>query len=122
MRWLAMPLVLLALASCTSTSTSPTGTVTGHVLASPCTPVERVGDSPCPGLPVAGASITFSMGSQAAAATTDASGAYSIALPVGTWQAKLASRPPFGQERTATVNVTASTTQVLDFHIDSGIR
>ena len=61
------------------------GTVTGRVLARPCTPVESV-TNPCPGRPVADARVDFSpaTGGQTVVVTPNRAGAYTARLWAGT--------------------------------------
>lgn len=90
------------------------------MLAVPCTPVEPV-TPPCSGRPVAGLEIDFAAGGTAAVARTDANGAYSIDLAPGTWTVTLAGRWRIIKGPTA-VNVTAGSSVVANFIVDSGIR
>ena len=115
-------LALLVLAACSSSTSIATGVVAGHVLALPCTPVQYVNQSPCLGLPVAGARINFTSPTDSVSVTTDKQGAYSLSLPAGTYQATLEAHPPFGVSRHSTLTLKANSTSTLDFHIDSGIR
>ena len=120
MRFLIV-LPLLLFAACAPGPAVSTGTVYGHVLAAPCTPVERL-DSPCPGLPVAGAILTFSQGSVHSTVTSDASGAYSVTLGPGYWMVDCDPRRPLSARSSTSVNVSEGAHLLLDFHIDSGIR
>ncbi len=115
-----MAALLLLLAACGGSAapvtTAPaTALVTGTVVAAPCRPVERPGDPPCP--PVAGVLVDFG----GATATTDAGGAYRLALPPGRYAIKVRAG---GWERRAnppTATVGPGTT-VLNLTYDSGIR
>jgi hypothetical protein len=104
-------------------SPSPqTGTVAGKVVAVPCSPIEpAVGDSPCAGRPVAGATLIFSSGGTSHSAVTGSDGTYQIQLPAGTWSVSFKS---FMREISGpkTVNVQAGSSVVADFVLDSGIR
>lgn len=97
-----------------------TGTVSGHVVAVPCTPVEQPG-KPCAGPPLAGLQIVFSNGREAHAAGSDPNGYYSIELAAETWKVtmkpyrQVISGPP-------TVTVVAGSTITADYVVDSGIR
>jgi hypothetical protein len=97
-----------------------TGTVSGQVLAVPCTPVEPATPS-CAGRPVAGLEIDFAAGGTTVVARTDAKGAYSVDLAPGSWIVTLT-----GHWRVikgpSTVTVAAGSSVVADFIVDSGIR
>jgi hypothetical protein len=96
------------------------GTVTGTVIAVPCTPVEST-TNPCSGRPVPRLEIDFTDGSTTSRTITDSKGAYSIELAAGTWKVRLTgfrqvmSGPP-------TVTVTSGARVVANYIIDSGIR
>jgi hypothetical protein len=100
--------------------TRGTGSVSGHVTAVPCAPVEQPG-KPCAGRPVPDLQITFSNGSEVANALTDSNGYYTISLATGTWKVmiksfmRIVSGPP-------TVTVSAGSTVKADYVVDSGIR
>jgi Tfp pilus assembly protein PilV len=100
---------------------SGTGTVSGHVTAVPCTPVETANQPPCVGRPVAGLVITFNGNGAAVTTQTDSSGAYSVDLAAGTWKVnfKTLMRIISGP---ATVTVQAGSSAVVDYVVDSGIR
>ncbi len=97
-----------------------TGTVSGHVVAVPCAPVEQAG-KPCAGRPVGGLQITFSNGTEAHNALTDSNGRYSIGLVAGSWKVtiksylRIISGPP-------AVTVTGGSVVTADYVVDSGIR
>ena len=106
-------------------SPSPaTGTVSGHVLSVPCSPVEQAGDV-CAGRAVAGLTVIFAGGASGQAtteqATTDNQGRYSIELPAGTWKVsfKTYMRRLSGP---SSVTVTAGATTTADYVFDNGIR
>ncbi len=100
--------------------TPGTGTVSGHVLAVPCTPVEKPGN-PCGGRPVAGLQINFSDGGETHTTVTNSDGHYSIRLAAGTWKVtiksylRIISGPP-------TVTLAAGSAITADYVVDSGIR
>ena len=100
--------------------TPGTGSVSGHVVAIPCAPVEQAG-KPCGGKPLQGLQITFSNGSEADSAVTDSNGNYSVRLFAGTWKVtiksymRIVSGPP-------TVTVAAGSAITADYVVDSGIR
>lgn len=118
--------LVLATAACGAyqlpgTSPSPaTGTIAGHVLSVPCSPVEKLGDT-CAGRAVANLAIRFSSGDATEQAVTDAQGAYSIDVPAGTWKVtfKTYMRKISGP---ATVTVAAGSTAAADYVFDNGIR
>ena len=58
-----------------SQSPTPDAKVSGRVLAVPCAPVEKAGES-CAGRPVAGLDLDFVAGSNVTKAITDSSGYY----------------------------------------------
>lgn len=67
-----------------------TGTVTGHVQIRACGGANQGGQTSCPTSPYAGVTLTFALTPPAGTgsrntATTDANGAYRIALPPGTY-------------------------------------
>ena len=97
------------------------GSVAGTVVVSPCRPVERVGDPPCPPRP--GIVVTFqplAAGGAALTAQTDAGGHYSLRLPAGDYDAKAAGG--IGGGRLTRVAIPAGGTVTLDLVVDSGIR
>jgi hypothetical protein len=100
--------------------TPGTGSVSGHVVAIPCTPVEQAG-KPCSGRPVPGLEITFSNGSEAHSAVTDSNGYYSVRLFAGIWKVTIKSymRIISGP---LTVTVAAGSAITADYVVDSGIR
>ena len=103
--------------------TSPpghTGTVSGRVLVYPCSPVQSAGTT-CVGRPAAGVEIDFVDGKDLHGAVTDRNGAYSIQLKPATYdvQFKNYMRIIKGPK---SVTVTADTTVVADYILDSGIR
>jgi len=102
-------------------TTSGSGTVSGHVTAVPCSPVQAANLPPCAGRPAAGLEIDFTGNGTAVGTRTDSRGAYSVELPVGTWNVsfksymRIISGPP-------TVRVQAGSSVVADYVVDSGIR
>src|SRR5205814_1043259 len=60
------------------------GTVTGRVLALPCAPVEKAGET-CAGRPVASLELDDVAGSSVTKAVTDATGNYAVELAPATW-------------------------------------
>jgi hypothetical protein len=126
MRALILLLLMVATAACgayhfPAETPAGTGTVSGHVTAVPCTPVEAANQPPCTGRPVAGLEIDFTGNGAAVSTRTDSSGAYSVELAAGTWKVsfksflRIISGPP-------TVTVQAGSGVVVDYVVDSGIR
>jgi hypothetical protein len=96
-------------------------TVSGHVIAIPCAPVENPAN-PCTGRPVSGLEIVFtSAGGAAATTTTDSTGHYAVQLDAGTWKVAFKSymRMVSGPQ---SIDLTAGANVVADYVVDSGIR
>lgn len=99
---------------------SRTGTVTGTVVAVPCTPVQSA-LKPCAGRPVPGVEVAFVKGDATTNALTDSNGKFTVELATGTWMAhvktymRLISGPP-------QVTVAAGETVTANYVLDSGIR
>ena len=129
MRNLLLAGIVLVAAACggyvfPGASPSPQdGTVTGKVVAVPCSPIEPAVtiESPCAGRPVAGATLVFTSGGTSHSVVTGSDGAYQIQLPAGTWSVAFKG---FMREISGpkTVTVEAGTKVVADFVLDSGIR
>lgn len=122
-RTLIAVLIGCVLTGCGASAVTPPApqpaTVTGTVRVSPCRPVERLGDPPCP--PAAGIAIEFvpTGGGATLRTTTDAGGQYRISLGPGSYQA----RPSRGLGRNPQqVSVSAGQTLQLDLTFDVGIR
>jgi hypothetical protein len=126
MRAPLLVLLMVATAACGAyrfpgESPSATGTVSGHVLAVPCAPVQPANQPQCAGRPVGGLEIDFTANGATVGTKTGSNGAYSVELAVGTWKVSLASYmriisgPP-------TVTVPAGSSVVADYLVDSGIR
>jgi len=125
--WLLAALVL-ATAACGAYqfpggSQSPTpinARVSGRVLAVPCAPVEKAGET-CAGRPVAGLELDFVAGSNATPAITDSTGNYTVELAPGTYAVKMKSymRVISGP---LSITVAAGTSTTINYVLDSGIR
>ena len=126
MRAVILLLLIVATVACGAyrfpgESPSATGSVTGHVMAVPCSPIEAPNQPICTGRPVGALEIDFAANGTAVSAQTDAGGAYSIELPAGTWKVsiksymRIISGPP-------TVTVQAGSSVVADYLVESGIR
>lgn len=126
MRYLLAVILLPALLACggyrfPGAPSLSTGTVTGQVVSTPCSPVVRPGN-PCADRPVASLTMRFSNAKGEAWSTaTNAQGDYSIQLAAGVWTVsfktfgRILSGPP-------SVTVAAGETVVANYVIDSGIR
>jgi Carboxypeptidase regulatory-like domain len=99
------------------------GTVTGRVVARPCTPVESLAN-PCPGRPVADARIDFSPGTcgQTVVVTSNRAGAYTARLWAGTYNVRVEHHTFYVRPHSQTVRVIAGRTVTVDLVIDSGLR
>ncbi len=127
-RTLLISLLLVATVACgayrfpgESTSGGGTGTVSGQLTAVPCFPVEQANQPPCAGRPVGGVEIDFSGNGTTVGTTTDQKGFYSVALASGSWKVSLRSymRIISGP---SVVTVTAGSSVVANYVVDSGIR
>ena len=99
------------------------GTVTGRVLARPCTPVESV-TNPCPGRPVADARVAFSpaTGGQTVVVTSNRASAYTARLWAGTYTVRVEHHLLYLRPHSQSVTVLAGRTLKVDVVIDSGLR
>ena len=99
--------------------TPATATVSGHVIAIPCSPVQTAG-SACAGRPVQGLEIDY-VGGEKARTVTDSTGGYSITLQPGDYLVKLNTymRVIKGPLK---LSVTPGSTTIADYILDSGIR
>ena len=131
---MAIVSVALLVAACAppggTTGTAPVASpatttgVTGTVDASPTCPVERAGQSPCVRA-VAGAVIVAldSNGAEAGRATSDASGAYFLALPPGSYTlVPQAVEVLMGTAPERPIVVPAGAPLRVDISYDTGIR
>jgi len=123
--WLLAALVLVTVAcggyQFPGGSQSPNpGTVTGHVLALPCAPVEKAGET-CAGRPVASLELDYVAGSSVTKAVTDANGNYAVELAPGTYTVKLTS---YMRVLSGPLNITvaAGSSTTANYILDSGIR
>jgi hypothetical protein len=108
-----------AIAGCGSVPTpggGATANVSGTVVASPCRPVERAGDPPCPAV----GNVTVEFGS--ARAMTNSSGVYALPLAPGTYQIRVKAGDWERPATPASVSLTAGAAIKLDLTYDSGIR
>jgi hypothetical protein len=112
-----MAVALSACAGGLSSGAPPTGTVTGHVQVRACGGAARADGPVCQVRPYPNVTLTFdpisaSGTGPARTATTDARGAYAIALPPGTYTVSV-TFTRFGGPRQ--VAVTAGKTVTADF-------
>jgi Carboxypeptidase regulatory-like domain len=122
---LASLLLAAALAGC-GTAASPvapaSATVSGRVLAAPGCPVERA-DSPCPGIPVAGALVrAFRGGKVAAAARSGPGGAFRLRLAPGTYVLTAVTAGGYRPTARAVVIIRPGQRLRVTLTVDSGIR
>jgi hypothetical protein len=101
-------------------SPASTGTVSGTVVAVPCSPVESAGEQ-CAGRPVADVEIDFTHGDAGAKAVTDSAGHYTLTLASETWLVHVATRMRV-ISGPAQVNVPAGSAVSVNYVLDSGIR
>jgi len=119
--WLVAAVLVGACGAQPPAAGGPTfGTVTGHVRAYPCAPVERIG-SPCAGRPAAHVEVDFTLGSKAPVrGITNADGVYAVQLAPGTYQVSIGVLRMMQGPHTVTVR--AGQAMTADFVFDSGIR
>jgi hypothetical protein len=125
MRNVLLGALVLATAACGAyefpgSSPATTGTVSGTVVAVPCSPVESAGQQ-CAGRPVAGIEIDFTHGDAGAKAVTDSAGHYSVTLAGETWLVHVATKMRI-ISGPAQVNVPAGSAVTANYVLDSGIR
>jgi hypothetical protein len=125
MRNVLLAVLVLMAAACGAyqlpgSSPASTGTVSGTVVAVPCSPVEAAGQQ-CAGRPVADLEIDFTHGGAGAKAMTDSTGHYSVTLASETWLVHVATRMRV-ISGPAQVNVPAGSAVSASFVLDSGIR
>jgi hypothetical protein len=131
MRALILVALLLTTAACGayqfpggSPPSSPTpevGTVSGRVLAVPCSPIEESG-STCAGRPVPKLELDYIKdGTVAASTVTDSGGSYLVSLGARTYEIRLKTymRVISGP---LSVTVGPGSTLVANYLLDSGIR
>ena len=101
--------------------TPSTGTVSGHVVAVPCAPVEQPGNS-CVGRPVPKLEIDYVSGTVVEArAVTGADGTYLVTLRPGAYTVRMKTymRVISGPLK---LTVAAGSSTVANYLLDSGIR
>jgi hypothetical protein len=125
MRFLFLAALVAVTASCGAynfpSGSASQGTVTGRVVAVPCSPVQNP-DNACTPRPAAGVEIDFTdgQGGELLTTKTGPDGAYSLQLPAGTWTVTLKTTRVMSGPSTVTVKAGAKT--VADYVVDSGIR
>ena len=97
-----------------------TGTVSGRVVAVPCTPVEQAGEQ-CAGKPVPHLEIDYVQGEATAQAETDSNGAYTVQLATGTWMVHFNAHMHM-LNGPLEVTISAGSTVTANYVLDSGIR
>jgi hypothetical protein len=136
-RALAVILVVVAVAACAPAGSGSTASpappttvrVTGHVTAGPTCPVERNPPDPsCAPRPVTGAEVRVvrddAAGAVIAQAMTDATGAYTLDVPPGSYRLEGGAGMP-GIAAPQPVPFTAapgSALMTVDLPVDTGIR
>lgn len=126
MRYFLAVILLPAVLACggyrfPGTPSPSTGTISGQVLSTPCSPVVRPGN-PCADRPVANLTMRFSgTKGEVWTTTTDTQGDYSIPLATGVWTVSFKT---FGRILSGpqSVSVRAGATVIANYVIDSGIR
>jgi hypothetical protein len=119
-------LVTLALASCGGTTAHPpttpsVATVSGHVMAGPTCPVERL-NHPCPPKPVI-ATIRATLASRLVASTTSAAdGSYRFTLATGVYTLNAATPSGLPRCDPKQVKVAAPVSLEANISCDTGIR
>ncbi|HEX2645755.1 MAG TPA: carboxypeptidase-like regulatory domain-containing protein, partial [Candidatus Dormibacteraeota bacterium] len=120
MRYAFLAPLLVLVAACGAyafpgTTTSPVvGTVSGRVIAIPCSPIEPAQQDACNGRPVPGLEISFADGQAVHSTTTNSNGLYSIGLVPGDYKVtmktymRVISGPP-------SIKVDGGSTVVADY-------
>ncbi len=122
MRRLSSALALTLVLTACGSGPEATASIHGTVRAGPTCPVETI-ESPCPPAPWAGTVRATATDGETHQTTTDEQGAYSLALPPGTYEVVAVTgdgSPPFGVP--ASVTVTQGEDAQLDLAVDTGIR
>ncbi|HET7419455.1 MAG TPA: hypothetical protein VFL27_03665 [Candidatus Dormibacteraeota bacterium] len=97
-------------------------TVSGHVVAVPCAPVEKVG-SPCAGRPVANLEIDYVAGATVEARTlTNADGSYAVALKPGSYTVRFKNSLMRVISGPLSLTLAAGSNVTANYTLDSGIR
>ena len=92
MKYAILAPLLLLVAACGAytfpggTTSPAVGTVSGKVIAIPCSPIEPAQQNACAGRPVPGLEISFTDGQSVHSTTTDSNGLYSISLGPGDYK------------------------------------
>ena len=96
------------------------GTLHGHVMRGPITPVCRI-DTPCDA-PAANATVYFTRLGKTASVVTNKKGYYRIRLTGGVYNVTAKRRTLGTDLQPRRVRVVAGSDKRVDFHIDTGIR
>ena len=113
--------VLALLVSCGMQGRAPSGGITGVVTTGPMCPVVVQG-SPCPDRPWTGTVRAVSSSGAPVEAQTDAQGRYRLLLANGTYEVTPVLEGAASSASPTEVTVSDESMQVLDLHVDSGIR
>lgn len=97
------------------------GTIQGTVTAGPTCPVERVGQ-PCPPVPVVSRVEARLGGASVASSQTSATGAFSMAVPPGTYTVVVIGSGPFPRCPETPAVVAAGAVTTANVMCDTGIR
>jgi hypothetical protein len=121
MRTIATLVLVASLAACARHAETPSGGIEGTVTAGPTCPVERAG-SPCPLAPWTGTVRATAADGATYEASTNASGAYRLPLPDGTYSVTpvVGNGPPTASP--VSVTIAGATMRTLDLQVDTGIR
>jgi Carboxypeptidase regulatory-like domain len=125
--WPVFLLLAAALSGCGSAAAPAlldggSGTVGGRVLAAPGCPVERM-NSPCPSVPVSGASVRALRGGRVVATVRSGSaGAFLLRLRAGTYALTAANSGGYPSTARALVTVGPGHQVSVTLTVDSGIR
>jgi len=118
----ALLLAIVLLAACGEDASGESGRLSGHVFAGPTCPVEGPGQD-CDPDPWQGTVRATAADGTVFETTSDDAGAYSLALPPGSYVVVADTGeggPPTGIPTDVTVAAAASVT--LDLEVDTGIR
>ena len=117
----SLAVLALLLASCGMVGRLPSGGIAGVVTTGPMCPV-LVQGSPCPDAPWSGTVRAVSSAGNVVKAQTDAQGRYRLPLANGTYEVGPVLEGGPSSASPMTVTVSDDAMQVLDLHVDSGIR
>ena len=127
---LLVAIVLLVVACAPGPTAPPAGSqvhVSGHVVAGPTCPVERIPPDPaCAPRPVADATVRIigtTTGAMVVEAVTDADGAYAVEVPPGSYRLEGgAGMPGIGPPAPVPFTAVEGVPMTVDLPVDTGIR